>query len=143
MNPAFTRMHPTKNVIYSCTESVEEDGEIVCWDVCPETGKLSLLSSADAFGTSTYYITIDKVGCFSLVWNWKESQFHSVPLLGGLSRSGRQLLERHRGRPGDGQADRRHQAVGAAQVHIRPQQRWYMIGTMRFKPTYDMDTLSS
>ena len=62
MNPAFTRMHPTKNVIYSCTESVEEDGEIVCWDVCPETGKLTLLSSADAFGTSTCYITIDKVG---------------------------------------------------------------------------------
>ena len=79
MNPAFTRMHPTKNVIYSCTESVEEDGEIVCWDVCPETGKLSLLSSADAFGTSTCYITIDKVGCFSLVWNWKESQLPLCP----------------------------------------------------------------
>ena len=61
MNPAFTRMHPTKNVIYSCTESVEENGEIVCWQVCPETGRLTLLSAADAFGTSTCYITIDKV----------------------------------------------------------------------------------
>ena len=61
MNPAFPRMHPTKNVIYSCTESVEENGEIVCWEVCPITGKLTLVSSADAFGTSTCYITIDKV----------------------------------------------------------------------------------
>ena len=54
----------------------------------------------------------------------------SLPLLfslGGLSRSGRQLLERHSGRAGGGQADRCHQAVGAAEIHIRPQQR-YMIG---------------
>ena len=61
MNPAFTRIHPSRNVIYSCTESVSDNGEIVAWDICPSTGKLSFLSSADAHGTSTCYITIDKV----------------------------------------------------------------------------------
>ena len=61
MNPAFTRIHPSRNVIYSCTESVSDNGEIVAWDICPTSGKLSFLSSADAHGTSTCYITIDKV----------------------------------------------------------------------------------
>ena len=61
MNPAFTRIHPSRNVIYSCTESVSDNGEIVAWDLCPTSGKLSFLSSADAHGTSTCYITIDKV----------------------------------------------------------------------------------
>ena len=60
MNPAFTRIHPSRNVIYSCTESVSDNGEIVAWDICPTSGKLSFLSSADAHGTSTCYITIDK-----------------------------------------------------------------------------------
>ena len=61
VNPAFTRIHPTRNVIYSCTESVEDNGEVIAWKLCHETGKLSFLSAANAHGTSTCYITIDKV----------------------------------------------------------------------------------
>ena len=80
MNPAFTRMHPTKNVVYSCTESVEDNGEIVCWEVCPETGKLTLLSSADAFGTSTCYITMDKV-------TDDDMQLQSVPFTSAVQSS--------------------------------------------------------
>ena len=69
MNPAFTRIHPSRNVIYSCTESVSDNGEIVAWDICPTSGKLSFLSSADAHGTSTCYITIDKVRLIKLNWS--------------------------------------------------------------------------
>ena len=61
MNPAFTRIHPTRNVIYSCTESVQDNGAIVAWNLCPSTGRLTFMSAADAHGTSTCYITIDKV----------------------------------------------------------------------------------
>ena len=61
VNPAFTRIHPAMNVIYSCTESVEDNGEVIAWKLCHETGKLSFLSAANAHGTSTCYITIDKV----------------------------------------------------------------------------------
>mmetsp|Transcript_14505 Transcript_14505/g.36757 ORF Transcript_14505/g.36757 Transcript_14505/m.36757 type:complete len:435 (+) Transcript_14505:76-1380(+) len=60
MNPAFSRFHPLHNVLYTCTESVAEEGEIVSWAVCPQSGKLSKLSSCGAGGTSTCYITLDK-----------------------------------------------------------------------------------
>jgi len=73
MNPAFTRIHPSRNVIYSCTESVSDNGEIVAWDICPTSGKLSFLSSADAHGTSTCYITIDKGNKHALVVNYWNS----------------------------------------------------------------------
>ena len=32
-NPAFSRMHPFRDIMYSCTESVVEDGKIVALDV--------------------------------------------------------------------------------------------------------------
>eukprot|EP00411_Alexandrium_monilatum_P065224 CAMPEP_0175533700 /NCGR_PEP_ID=MMETSP0096-20121207/23310_1 /TAXON_ID=311494 /ORGANISM="Alexandrium monilatum, Strain CCMP3105" /LENGTH=444 /DNA_ID=CAMNT_0016836457 /DNA_START=1 /DNA_END=1332 /DNA_ORIENTATION=+ len=60
MNPAFSRFHPFKNVLYTCTESVAENGEIVSWEVCPRTGRLTKLSSSNAGGTSTCYLTLDK-----------------------------------------------------------------------------------
>merc|ERR1719230_2520250 len=60
MNPAFSRFHPTKNILYSCTESVAEDGEIVSWSVNPRSGALKRISSCSAGGTSTCYITLDK-----------------------------------------------------------------------------------
>mmetsp|Transcript_43534 Transcript_43534/g.100217 ORF Transcript_43534/g.100217 Transcript_43534/m.100217 type:complete len:478 (+) Transcript_43534:82-1515(+) len=59
-NPAFLRFHPKKNLLYSCTESISEHGEVDTWDVCPETGKLTKVGSMDAQGTSTCYLTLDK-----------------------------------------------------------------------------------
>jgi len=73
MNPAFSRFHPTKNVLYMCTESVADPGDIVSWAVCPQSGKLSKLSNVSAGGTSTCYITLDK-GCENmLVVNYWDS----------------------------------------------------------------------
>lgn len=59
-NPAFSRLHPYKNVLYTCTESVSDAGQIVSWGVCPKSGKLNKLSTFNAGGTSTCYITLDK-----------------------------------------------------------------------------------
>merc|ERR1719436_1795350 len=60
MNSAFSRFHPGKNLLYTCTESVAEEGEIVSWSVNPRTGALNRISSCSAGGTSTCYITLDK-----------------------------------------------------------------------------------
>mmetsp|Transcript_65994 Transcript_65994/g.172936 ORF Transcript_65994/g.172936 Transcript_65994/m.172936 type:complete len:440 (+) Transcript_65994:80-1399(+) len=60
MNPAFSRVHPQKNLMYTCTESVAENGEIATWAVCPETGRLTQKSVANAGGTSTCYLTLDR-----------------------------------------------------------------------------------
>jgi len=60
MNPAFSRFHPSKNLLYTCSESVAENGDIVTWKVCPRTGKLSKVGSQNAGGTSTCYLTLDR-----------------------------------------------------------------------------------
>lgn len=70
MNPAFSRVHPSKNVVYACTESVEENGDVYTWNVDPESGALTKVASADAQGTSTCYITIDQAQKNALVVNY-------------------------------------------------------------------------
>mmetsp|Transcript_28692 Transcript_28692/g.66570 ORF Transcript_28692/g.66570 Transcript_28692/m.66570 type:complete len:491 (+) Transcript_28692:99-1571(+) len=69
-NPAFLRFHPTKNLLYSCTESISEHGEVDTWEVCPESGRLSKVGSMDAQGTSTCYLTLDKECQNMLVVNY-------------------------------------------------------------------------
>jgi len=69
-NPAFTRLHPYKNVLYCCTESVVDNGKIVAWELCPKTGELTHMSTTDAQGTSTCYITIDKQAKNALIVNY-------------------------------------------------------------------------
>lgn len=70
MNPAFSRFHPVKNVLYTVTESVAESGEVVSWSLNDETGTLTKLSSFSAGGTSTCYITVDKECQNCLVVNY-------------------------------------------------------------------------
>lgn len=77
MNPAFSRFHPTKNVLYMCTESVAENGQIISWDVHPN-GKLTLKGSFDAGGTSTCYITLDQAARNMLIVNYWDA---TIPVL--------------------------------------------------------------
>jgi len=70
MNPAFSRFHARRNLLYTCTESVAEAGEIVTWKVCSQTGRLSKLSSQSAGGTSTCYLTLDRECLNMLVVNY-------------------------------------------------------------------------
>ncbi|CAK9036108.1 unnamed protein product [Durusdinium trenchii] len=48
MNPAFSRWHSRRNVMYTCTESVAENGQIDTWSVDPFTGQLSRIGTFDA-----------------------------------------------------------------------------------------------
>jgi 6-phosphogluconolactonase len=70
MNPAFSRYNVKKNVLYACTESVAENGQVVSWNVDRRTGMLNRLGSFDADGTSTCYITIDREQRNILVVNY-------------------------------------------------------------------------
>jgi len=105
MNPAFSRFHPTKNILYTCTESVAEPGELVSWSVC-SSGKLTQLSSCSAGGTSTCYITLDKECQNMLVvnyWNATIAVFGLDPKSGEVARmrsmydpnDGREMKARH------------------------------------------------
>jgi len=79
-NPAFTRMHPARNVMYSCTESLSENGRVVSYYVNPTTGRMTKLGDVDAQGRSTCYLTIDKAQRFMLVVNYWSSQVVSMPI---------------------------------------------------------------
>lgn len=77
MNPAFSRFHKSRNILYTCTESVLENGRIHTWEVC-EDGKLNLVGDADAGGTSTCYLTLDRQCKNLLAVNYWDS---TIPVL--------------------------------------------------------------
>jgi len=79
MNPAFCRWNPSANVLYVCTESIEEDGHIVAYTVNRD-GKLALNCVQSAKGTSTCYLTLDERGNNLLFVNYWDSSLGSLPL---------------------------------------------------------------
>lgn len=108
MNPAFSRFHPQKNVLYTCTESVAEDGEIVSWQVCSQSGKLTKLSSCSAKGTSTCYLFLDKECKNMLVvnyWNATIGVF-GVDQVSGEVTGLRYMYDPNEGRPMKARPDR-------------------------------------
>ncbi|CAE7288342.1 pgl [Symbiodinium sp. CCMP2592] len=101
MNPAFSRWHPRKNVMYTCTESVAENGKIDAWSVNPKNGQLTNIGSFDAGGTSTCYITLDKACENMLVvnyWNATIGVFALDKATGAVS-CRRSLFDPNEGRP--------------------------------------------
>jgi len=70
MNPAFSRFRPDKNLLYTCTETIMENGEIMTWKLCPSTGRLSKVATINAEGSSTCYLTLDRECKNMLVVNY-------------------------------------------------------------------------
>lgn len=81
MNPAFSRKHPEKDVVYACTETVENNGEVVAYNVCRKTGRMGMVGyPVDAGGSSTCYLTIDPSQRWMLVCNYWNSLLTSLPI---------------------------------------------------------------
>jgi 6-phosphogluconolactonase len=79
-NPAFSRYHPRLNVVYTCTEDIEQNGKIVCYQV-NANGELTQLGDAvDAGGTSTCYLTLDRACKHLLCVNYWDSTLAVLPL---------------------------------------------------------------
>eukprot|EP00543_Licmophora_paradoxa_P009451 CAMPEP_0202476150 /NCGR_PEP_ID=MMETSP1360-20130828/93274_1 /ASSEMBLY_ACC=CAM_ASM_000848 /TAXON_ID=515479 /ORGANISM="Licmophora paradoxa, Strain CCMP2313" /LENGTH=507 /DNA_ID=CAMNT_0049103349 /DNA_START=56 /DNA_END=1579 /DNA_ORIENTATION=+ len=79
INPAFSRFHPRLNVVYTCTEDIENAGRIFAYNIQPN-GELRELGSVDAGGTSTCYLTIDKEQKHMLAVNYWNSTLAVLPL---------------------------------------------------------------
>lgn len=108
MNPAFSRWHSRRNVMYTCTESVAENGLIDTWSVDSKTGQLTRIGSFDAGGTSTCYITLDKAAQNMLVvnyWNATIGVFGLDPESGAVT-CRRSLFDPNEGRPMKARHDR-------------------------------------
>jgi 6-phosphogluconolactonase (cycloisomerase 2 family) len=79
INPAFSRFHPRLNVVYTCTEDIEENGQILAYQIHSD-GSLTLLGSVDAGGTSTCYLTIDREQRNLIAVNYWDSSLAVIPL---------------------------------------------------------------
>lgn len=81
LNPAFSRYHPRlPGVVYTCTEDIEQNGQIYCYKLGPQ-GELTLMGDpVDAGGTSTCYLTIDRAQRNLLAVNYWDSTLTVIPL---------------------------------------------------------------
>jgi len=81
-NPAFCRRHPRLNVVYACTESVKQEGQIVTMELDGRTGALrEHCKPVGAGGTSTCYLTIHREGRRMLLVNYWDSTICTLELL--------------------------------------------------------------
>ena len=67
------------NILYTCTEDVEENGKIFAFAIGLD-GELTEVGSVDAGGTSTCYLTIDSANTNLLAVNYWDSTLVSIPL---------------------------------------------------------------
>jgi 6-phosphogluconolactonase len=80
VNPAFSRHHPRLNVVYTCTEDIDNNGLVFAYTIGPN-GELSQLGKpVDAGGTSTCYLTLDKSCSHLLCVNYWDSTLSVIPL---------------------------------------------------------------
>jgi 6-phosphogluconolactonase len=80
LNPAFSRYHPHLNVVYTCTEDIENNGKVFAFRVGPNGELTQLGEPVDAGGTSTCYITIDRACKHMLLVNYWDSTLAVIPL---------------------------------------------------------------
>lgn len=79
INPAFSRFHPRLNVVYTCTEDIEHNGQILAYRL-GGGGELTPMGKVDAGGTSTCYLTIDRSQKNMLAVNYWDSTLAVIPL---------------------------------------------------------------
>mmetsp|Transcript_13578 Transcript_13578/g.29357 ORF Transcript_13578/g.29357 Transcript_13578/m.29357 type:complete len:543 (+) Transcript_13578:227-1855(+) len=79
INPAFSRFHPRLNVVYTCTEDIEENGQILAYEIHSD-GSLTEIGRVDAGGTSTCYLTIDRDHRHLIAVNYWDSSLVVIPL---------------------------------------------------------------
>jgi 6-phosphogluconolactonase len=80
MNPAFSRYHPQKNIVYTCTEDIEENGKIFAYAMGSDGELKQLGEPVDAGGTSTCYLTVDRAQKNLLAVNYWDSTLVTIPL---------------------------------------------------------------
>ena len=67
------------NVVYTCTEDIEENGKILAYEINPD-GSLLQIGEVDAGGTSTCYLTIDREQRNLIAVNYWDSSLVVIPL---------------------------------------------------------------
>ena len=79
-NPAFCRTHPTKNLLYTCTEDIVNPGSVLTYEIVNNGLLRPTNKPICAKGTSTCYLTINKKTTRLLACNYWNSSLLSFPL---------------------------------------------------------------
>jgi len=81
-NPAFSRFHPSLNVVYACSESVKEQGLVYALRLDSATGALQANGPpVEAGGFSTCYLTIHKDQRRMVLVNYWDSTICTIEML--------------------------------------------------------------
>lgn len=140
-NPAFIRFHPTKPILYTCSESIVADDLLYPFKIDEEMGSLSLIREPVSLkGKSACYLTLDAQGENMMFINYWDSTLGSL----ALSPDGtpqevslihevadRKVVARHRG-------DHLHERQSESHVHSLVLDR---TGRMAFVPDLGKDVL--
>ena len=86
-NPAFCRWHPKLDVVYACTESVKQEGQVLALALNGKNGALrEYCPPVGAGGTSTCYLTVYRDGRRMLLVNYWDSTISTLELLPDVPR---------------------------------------------------------
>lgn len=80
VNPAFSRFDDKNNMLYTCTEFLNKQGEVHGYKVSLN-GALTKFTKQSAGGTSTCYITFDKHNKNMLLVNYWDATLTSLPMM--------------------------------------------------------------
>jgi len=80
INPAFSRHHPSKNIVYTCTEDCLDNGKIFAYKLGIDGSLEQFGDPVDAGGTSTCYLTIDQAHKNMLAVNYWDSTLAVIPM---------------------------------------------------------------
>jgi len=80
-NPSFLRFHPTRDVVYTCSESITQDDNLWAYKFDRKTGKLTPLSEpVSLHGRSSCYLTIDRLMRNILFTNYWDSSIGCISI---------------------------------------------------------------
>jgi 6-phosphogluconolactonase len=87
INPSFLVVHPNHRFLYAVNEDplslgpyVDKASNVSAFSIDATTGKLKLLNTVLANGTSTCYISLDKTGKFAMVANFGSGSVTVFPI---------------------------------------------------------------
>lgn len=117
-NPSFSRVHPTLNLLYTCTEDIVNPGEILTYKIENNGALTPYCEPVSANGTSTCYLTINNASTHMLACNYWNSSLLTFPLdQSGVVSPHVALYDPHHGKP-----------MKAATKKVRPQELTKRVG---------------
>jgi len=141
-NPSFLCFHPTKDVMYTCSEGITQNDKLWAYTLNRRTGKLKLVNKPQSLhGYSSCYLSIDHSRRNILFTNYWDSSIGCLPIdEDGVPGEVKNLMKTdpvgHRPRDRAQHLDNRQTSAHAHSIILEPS------GTLAFVPDLGRDIIS-